>query len=592
MVVINILIILLLTLILILGVWVIINSGENEKSFVPTNYSELKKYIRNEIEQASTMMVSNIGLSTENKEKQLRQREDLRNYIRNSCSGDRGARRATLQLVKDKMLEVVTSENLDNFILFGEGEADKQTMFESVLYINDSNIRAKLRNEKAETLGLADDGFCNIVEDLELVDEFPTSKMTELYNEQCPMLDYEDKFDILAQRLFSDLYGLGSIDSLNYQTKGIEEIQVGLRGPQTRAYDYRTALAQINENDNLCAKDSVDVIFKGVLMRVEPLAFKSDAELHRVINNLIVNCNAGELTQKNPKIVTDTIDGRRITAAIPPQADAQHAFIRKFNLADIILENLYKDKTLTETMTWLVKSGMNLAITGEMETGKTTLLRSLLALTQRRSAIRIIENDSFELNGRLYFSDRNVTSLKVSKELDEEGVLAYVRKTTGQVFSVGEVNTLSMANLVCKLAKIATQLIFSAHFTSTKNMIAYFKKAEIRDGYSDTTLAELEAAESLNFDIHVVNKRGIRYIEYINEVVIDGNKIKIVPILKGNAKGEYEIKNRPSEQSDEKAKRILGEEEYQKYVEFWDTHLGSEPVWYTQTVTQQDRKAN
>lgn len=593
MVAFNILMIILLTIIVLLGVWVLLNSGENGTSFVPTNYSELKRYIRSEIEQASTMIVSNIGLSLEDKEKQLRQREDIRTYIRNSCSGDRGPRRTTLQIVKDKMSKVVNSDNLDHFIAFGEGEADKQTMFEALLYLNDSNIRIKLRDPKANVLGLADDGFYNIVKERKIYDEFSTADMIEIYNEQYPMMDYEDKFEILAQRIFSDLYGLGVIDSLNYQKKGIEEIQIGLRGPQARAYDYRTALINEGTVNALCAKDAVDVIFQGCLMHVEPLGFKSDAEFRRVQNNLIINCNAGELTEKNPKIVTDTIDGRRIAAAIPPQADAAHAFIRKFNLADIILEHLYANKLLTDAMKWLVKSGMNIAVTGEMETGKTTLLRSLLALVKRIFSMRIIENDSFEVNGREYFPDRNVSSFKVSKELDEDAVLAYVRRTTGQVFAVGEVNDPAMASLVCKLVKIATQIFFSAHFGSTKKMIAYFKKAIISDGYTDTKLAELEAAESLNFDIHVENKRGVRYIAYINEVVVTDNKIEIVPILKGTPNGECKILNRPSAESDEKARKILEEEEYVQYDKFWTDAIGGAlPLWLTQTTARTEDDDN
>ena len=557
----------------------------NDEKIYVDNYASLKQYIKNEIEQSINMVATNVGLSSENIEKQLIQRENLRSYIRNACSGDRGARKATFQLVKDKLLQVVTEDNLSDFCVFDPTEAEPFTMFESLLYINDSNTQKKLKGNSS-VIGLADDGFFNIAEKLELYNDFPKEKLVALYTEQYPMLDFEDKIEIFSQMLYSKLYGLGVIDSLNYQKRGIEEIQLGLRNPQTVAYDYRIALADNTNKTQKSAKDAIDVIFRGTLMPLSFLSFKNDAEMKRVINNLIITCNAGELTVRNPKIVTDTVDGRRITASIPPQSDAWLALIRKFNLSDIILSHLYSNETLVSVLTQLVKSGANISVTGEMETGKTTLLRALVGLTSSKYAIRIIENESFEVNGRIYYPNRNVSSFRIMENLDEESVLALVRKTSGQIFVVGEVNQLSMANLACKLSKIASQLFLSAHYVTTTSMVSDFKDAKIQSGFTNVQLAQKAAVEALCLDVHVVNKKGKRYIEYINEIVPEGEneKYRVVTILKGTLNDEYEVVNKPSSHIYNLAKRNLSENEYDEFEYFWEDCLPDEsPAWLTAT---------
>ena len=579
------LIILFVSILIVSMLIFFLRQRNNDEKIYVDNYASLKQYIKNEIEQSINMVATNVGLSSENIEKQLIQRENLRSYIRNACSGDRGARKATFQLVKDKLLQVVTENNLSDFCVFDPTEAEPFTMFESLLYINDSNTQKKLKGNSS-VIGLADDGFSNIAEKLELYNDFPKEKLVALYTEQYPMLDFEDKIEIFSQMLYSKLYGLGVIDSLNYQKRGIEEIQLGLRNPQTVAYDYRIALADNTNKTQKSAKDAIDVIFRGTLMPLSFLSFKNDAEMKRVINNLIITCNAGELTVRNPKIVTDTVDGRRITASIPPQSDAWLALIRKFNLSDIILSHLYSNETLVSVLTQLVKSGANISVTGEMETGKTTLLRALVGLTSSKYAIRIIENESFEVNGRIYYPNRNVSSFRIMENLDEESVLALVRKTSGQIFVVGEVNQLSMANLACKLSKIASQLFLSAHYVTTTSMVSDFKDAKIQSGFTNVQLAQKAAVEALCLDVHVVNKKGKRYIEYINEIVPEGEneKYRVVTILKGTLNDEYEVVNKPSSHIYNLAKRNLSENEYDEFEYFWEDCLPDEsPAWLTAT---------
>ena len=155
-----------------------------------------------------------------------------------------------------------------------------------------------------------------------------------------------------------------------------------------------------------------------------------------------------------------------------------------------------------------------------MEAGKTTLFRAALKEVKKEQNIRVIESGSFELNLRKYMNTWDVLALRVTEETPEQEVLSFVRKTTGHVFAVGEVNSLDMANLTINLSKIAQQVMFSAHYITTEEMVADFKNAKLCVGrYSNEKLAEMDAVKSLGFDVHIRSVDGRRYIQYINEVV-------------------------------------------------------------------------
>ena len=158
-------------------------------------------------------------------------------------------------------------------------------------------------------------------------------------------------------------------------------------------------------------------------------------------------------------------------------------------------------------------------------------------------------------------------------------MLAFARKTTGQIFAIGEINSAAVAAMAMDLSKIASQMFFSAHYITTEHMIADFVNAKLCiGGYSEESLAELDVVRCLGFDVHLRNKEGRRYVQYINE---------IVPVARNSSKKgkTYEIRqiyhydsnkeegvllNSPGEISYEKAKQLLGKEEYLEFFRFFE----------------------
>lgn len=327
--------------------------------------------------------------------------------------------------------------------------------------------------------------------------------------------------EVLVELLYERVAGLGAIDFLNWEKDSVEEIQLGLSGKAKEHYDLSEELDKKIQNvQEEYSHDSVHIIIEGKLVKLTFISFKQDSEVIRILRNLIRNTVSGELSATNPMVVTDTVDGRRISVCRPPVTDTWVGLIRKFDTVKFTtLEQLVEDEKLRTLLKEIATSGKSIAVTGEMASGKTTLLRAILMEIGAQKSIRVIEAESFELNVREYMPYANSLTLRISKEQGMDEVIAFSKKTTGQVFAIGEVNSPAMAAVVISVARIAGQVLFTAHYKKTEDMVSDFTGAQMmREGYSDEGAARKEAEKALGIDIHLINVNGKRSIEYINEV--------------------------------------------------------------------------
>ncbi len=333
--------------------------------------------------------------------------------------------------------------------------------------------------------------------------------------------------DVLEELLYQRSAGMGAIDFLNWEKDSVEEIQLGLSGKAKGYYDFSRDFDQSDaESKEGFSHDSVHIIIEGKLIKLSFISFKNDGEVIRILRNLIRNTVAGELSAANPMVVTDTVDSRRISVCRPPVTDTWVGLIRKFDTVHFTtLEQLVADDDLRQLIRNIATSGKSIAVTGEMASGKTTLLRAILMEIGAKKSIRVIEAESFELNVREYLPHANSLTLRISKDQGEDEVIAFSKKTTGQVYAIGEVNSPAMAAVVISVSRIAGQVLFTAHYKQTEDMVSDFTGAQMmKEGYSDENAARKEAEKALGVDIHLVNINGVRSIAYINEV--EDGKIK------------------------------------------------------------------
>ena len=569
---------------------------EDDSELIGKSFKELEKVIKDGIYSSMSSAVVDTGLDMEDTAAIIRERTAQRTNIQNACSGDPGARRATKMIVRKAMGDALdkNKKSIDHYIVFDvNGDVKPRTAFETLLYVLSDHYELKHEaKESWELVANKTNGFDKMIRRFEkeysgFNDIITSDMILNLYEKINPQLSNDDKCAIAEQIIFSDLFGLKIIDSLNYQTDGVEELQIGVNGLAKKLYDSEEEVRGIAKNVR-CAKDSIYVLYHGRLIWLDFLRFENDAELKGCINNLIVNCNSGELTEKTPKIVTYTDDGRRISVARPPVSDAFVAYVRKFNnTSNVELEDLYpgeNNKLLVGALTNVARTCCNICLSGEMGSGKTTTTRAIARKTAN-FPIGTIEMESFELNARQYFPDRNVIALRVYEEQDEESVMAFARKTTRPLWIVGEITSPKMANLSIDLSQMSKQVIITCHNSTTLDLINTFKNGKLtHGGFTNVMMAQKEAIAALRFDIQVINKRGDRYIGYIHEIVPitpkdnESDSFYIASILEYDPDTRTYIPVcRPSHAAYEKAKLNLSEEEYNAFTQYFDTYFADKP---------------
>lgn len=576
---------------------------------ISQNFQDLKNYVIEDINRYTSMNLNGLGFSQQELNDKKTQIQEMVRGIRRSCSGDLGAREMTKEIIRDKIDEVVTEENLANYLLFDEFAAP-WTMFEAICYRAEHPFSVEtafsfrevsndpLKQGTKITLGEKRGSikpFFDAFPDANTISERDLRKYYEAHNLH---LDYSDKIRILTQMIFASGYGLGVIDTLNYQQDTIEEIHLGMAGVLNQPYDYRTRIrGGISQLGNH-AKDKVHVVVEGRTIALSFLSFTDNHELKRIVRNLIKDAGAGDITEANPYVKTDTVDGRRITVARPPFQDSWGGLIRKFDSVPVYtLKEWDRECQINEELRLFFRSGANIAVTGGMEAGKTTFLRGGLAETDPSKNVRVIEKDTFELNVRRYLPGRNASSFKIDDNTTESETLAYVRRTTGSIFAVGEVNSLEMANTVCNLAKVVPQVVWTSHHNKTSALIDDFKNAKLAHGFSSERLAELEAAGVVNLNIQIALIDGIRRIVSVEEVIPEMERMelpetieegldhiqkqlnstsvyRINPIYKRTENGSYKRLGSLSDALMNKAKSFMNPEDFLELYEWNQTIPG------------------
>jgi pilus assembly protein CpaF len=128
--------------------------------------------------------------------------------------------------------------------------------------------------------------------------------------------------------------------------------------------------------------------------------FKDDSHLMRIIEK-IVSSVGRRVDETTPMVDARLADGSRVNVIIPPLAlDGPVLSIRRFAADPLMAEDLIETGTLTpeivELLTGVVKSRLNVLISGGTGAGKTTLLNVLSSFIPTDERIVTIE-DSAEL---------------------------------------------------------------------------------------------------------------------------------------------------------------------------------------------------
>jgi pilus assembly protein CpaF len=177
----------------------------------------------------------------------------------------------------------------------------------------------------------------------------------------------------LAQELESEILGLGPLEPLMQDTS-ISDILVN-----------RSNEVYIERQGHL---------------ELTNVQFRDDAHLLKIINKIVTNVGR-RIDESSPMVDARLPDGSRVNAIIPPLAlDGPMLSIRRFMVMRPTMDEILLRGTLSpemaEVLRNIVKSKLNILISGGTGTGKTTLLNILSTFLDTHERVVTIE-DAAEL---------------------------------------------------------------------------------------------------------------------------------------------------------------------------------------------------
>lgn len=196
-----------------------------------------------------------------------------------------------------------------------------------------------------------------------------------------------------AFEIYARLWGLGPVEAV-YRDPEVDEVRVN--GP-----------------------DSVYVHRRGKNEPV-PVKFADEAELEAVIKRMILHDEGASLDRSDPGVESVRRDGSRLTALCRPVARTWHFVLRKHGTFDMSVENLNRHGTLDarvwEALRVLVRGRANILFSGNVNSGKTSLMRKLLGELHPGLRVLVIGKD-LELLLYRHYPDRDVIELEEHPEV-------------------------------------------------------------------------------------------------------------------------------------------------------------------------------
>ena len=471
--------------------------------------------------------LSEQNLSKRELESEKRKKLELRRSLKTAAYGDENAKKFVKSYIKDIITGPkynVTAETIDWVIPFNQPKAmDSSTKTEILFY-----IYKKLYGE---------DGFRNFMleydlykpKDITSVEEEAGAMEYEITAEDIDKifpsithaytLMFEDKLEIVSQKIFELFKGLGVVDMIF--EFAVDEIDCGVSGVPKGTFDLKKNMMTKNFEYSY---NSVFVVFSGTNYKLSCLTFGSQDELVRVCQNIYKFSAPYALSRRKGYVVGTMKDGSRIAVARPPIAGSWCFFARKFDSApSAALEDLITDDNKEipiTTMKWMMRTHRSIGITGAMNTGKSTTLKGLVRYIKSSKNIRVFEI-SPELNLQFTYPKRNIQNFYSTESISMQELYDFGKKTNSNVNVVGESASAEMGVIVVQSATVGSeQAIFSGHAKTADDLILSLRdNLTSAGGYQSEKVAEEVVAKCINFDIHMGREKGHRYIERISEII-------------------------------------------------------------------------
>ena len=512
------------------------NAEVDEKINVDEKTYSLDKmtaFVKRRLDEITKVNLYDIGLSEEELKRRKNKKYELKKALKGCTYGDVNDKKYVKTLIYDLLLQEygVDEINISKAISFDVPSLlTPQDKFDILIYSYEKEFGYEALTQLIKKYDLATLKY--IQGEAKPCYVITREEINEIFEKENVLLSFQDKLNIVVQRIYQHYKGYSSIDEI--RDMNIDGVSGGVSGlpesflsqvAQTDG-DY---LNQVLENRVPRACDSIWIFFQGKSIRLEFLSFGTESELKRVCQNIYKYNNPGQLSDTNGYKINEMKDGSRVVVVRPSFSETWAFFVRKFDVKRATLEQLItcdgKEKAI-DLLKFLVKGARIVSLTGEQGCGKTTMLMGMIENIYETMNIRVQET-AFELHLRKIYPTRNILTFRETDTISGQEGLDVQKKTDGSVNIIGEVATDPVASWMIQAAQVASKFtLFTHHAKTFPNLVTALRNSMLRTGvFKDEKTAEEQVIQVLNFDVHLVKDfRGRRYIERVTECIPIENK--------------------------------------------------------------------
>lgn len=447
----------------------------------------------------------------------------LSNAIRKCSQGDINSKNIVMARAKHSILNVmnINEASIEDIIPFNDKDLlTARDKFEIMMYLqkrkgNYRMFQGVCEIAKLDRLFRDSDGYyyCITEEDIH-----------KAYNMISHTLTFDDKLNVLAQRVYEDTFGLSVVDLLIMEDMSIDSISGGVSGITKNNYQFVEDDVLSGYYKKPQSHESIWVIYKGKPIHLKFLSFTSNESIRRICKNLAEYGRTGHLTSAEGGIKTHLADGSRVTVFRPNNATQWTFFVRKFaNTAALKLEELITDPGShypIEFIKWAIHGCVNIFFSGDQNSGKTTYTRAAVREIDKRQPIRTLEAD-FELGLNDAYVDKNILGIRPSERLPFPKLIELLKSSDAHTILIGEIASLEQAKHLINLLLAGTKrIITTGHWPTPDELVSYFVHS--LGGYNTSNAANIESmiARLINLDVHCVKENdGHRHIDRITEII-------------------------------------------------------------------------
>ena len=329
-------------------------------------------FIKKRLDEITKVNLYDIGLSEEELKRRKNKKYELKKALKGCTYGDINDKKYIKELIYDLLSKEygVTETNISRAIPFDiPSILTGQDKFEIILHEYQKDFGYEALTQVIKKYNLAELKYvqgeskpCYVITE---------SEITAIYEKEAFKLSFQDKLEVVVQRIYQQYKGYSSIDEV--RDMNIDGVSGGVSGlPES----FLSQVAQTDGdylNQVMDAKvpracDSIWIFFQGKSIRLAFLSFGTEAELKRVCQNIYKYNNPGQLSDTNGYKINEMKDGSRVVVVRPSMSETWAFFVRKFDVKRATLEQIVRfegKEEAIELLKFLVKGARIISLTGE-----------------------------------------------------------------------------------------------------------------------------------------------------------------------------------------------------------------------------------